>query len=279
MRAEWPSQQLNLQSPGCDAVGTAIHELGHAIGMAHEQSRPDRRKYVEIHWDNIPDDKASNFDVDDNGDTERPYAILSVMHYDSHAFAEDTSQPTITVKDDAYKVYTANPEEYYLYEIGNRFGLSQYDAEQVAQMYGVGAATLTSETECQDRTENGQPWSDSNGRTCADYVAFEDSGHIDDCSEYVSGYACCACGGGWRVQTWDDSKVTDFSIDGAVISNLHLCAVALAACCCVSLPVLYCCNAGGAAKERKRGRQQELQEEDEESGSNEGSEESSDGDE
>lgn len=118
--------QLNA---GC-TLGNTIHELGHLIGLWHEQSRLDRDKYVQILLDNIVDANEHNFDTIagtiGSGDIDS-YNFGSIMHYPLHAFAIDPSKPTISVKPGI-----AIPADVV---IGQRSGLSEGDIGAVNQIY------------------------------------------------------------------------------------------------------------------------------------------------
>lgn len=68
------------------------HELLHALGFEHEQSRPDRDTYVEIIEDNIYENYKHNFEKarrSDVRDLNSPYDIKSIMHYNSIAFSKN----------------------------------------------------------------------------------------------------------------------------------------------------------------------------------------------
>ncbi len=75
-------QDLNLSS---SSVSLIMHELLHAVGFYHEQSRPDRDNYIEILWNNIQADSKFNYQLEPSvasGD----YNYTSIMHYFPTAF-------------------------------------------------------------------------------------------------------------------------------------------------------------------------------------------------
>ncbi len=93
--SSWIGKQGGRQeiTIGSCSVGSIIHEIFHAAGMFHEQTRQDRDNFVKINWANITDGKAHNFEKY----TERGYAGMdlgtynyeSIMHYGPTAFSKN----------------------------------------------------------------------------------------------------------------------------------------------------------------------------------------------
>ncbi|PIO61583.1 astacin, partial [Teladorsagia circumcincta] len=45
-------QPLSL-GEGCEYVGTAAHEIGHALGVHHTMTRHDRDKFIKVNMENV----------------------------------------------------------------------------------------------------------------------------------------------------------------------------------------------------------------------------------
>lgn len=91
-------QEVTLQSYCAFSKGVTQHEFMHALGLFHEQSRPDRDQYVQINWRNIDNNREHNFKKKNDSSTfGNPYDYGSVMHYPKDAFSKngsDTITPT-----------------------------------------------------------------------------------------------------------------------------------------------------------------------------------------
>jgi hypothetical protein len=83
---------------GCYA-GQAIHEIGHAAGLWHEQSRADRDSHVQVLLENVIPGHEGNFATyvaqGFAGADVGGYDDGSIMHYGSFFFSVD-GEPTIT---------------------------------------------------------------------------------------------------------------------------------------------------------------------------------------
>ncbi len=94
-------QNINL-ADGC-STGSTIHEIGHAVGLWHEQSRADRGNWITIQWQNIQSGKEHNFQTyvqrgRDGDEYTNSLDFGSIMMYSSKAFSKN-GQRTIARKD------------------------------------------------------------------------------------------------------------------------------------------------------------------------------------
>ncbi|XP_065676272.1 low choriolytic enzyme isoform X3 [Hydra vulgaris] len=119
---------------GCLDKGTALHEIGHSIGLQHEQCRPDRDQHVIVHTKNIDGPWAYAFAISNEVDSlGTPYDLSSMMHYSSTAFARSNTK-TITTKD---------PSKQRLIDNYNRIsGFSATDIVQINKMYSCGGGEV-----------------------------------------------------------------------------------------------------------------------------------------
>jgi len=157
---------------GCWYKGTVIHEIGHSIGLYHEQSRPDRDSYIEIQWNNIASNMKYNFDkqrASNINSLGTGYDYRSIMHYGRTAFGN--GRLTIRTKDQSMQNV-----------IGKATTFSQIDIKQINLMYcgntgGGGGGSTGGNGSCSDKVPDcqknirgcnqwGQAWVDYMKKYC-----------------------------------------------------------------------------------------------------------------
>ncbi|KAJ1357267.1 Astacin (Peptidase M12A), partial [Parelaphostrongylus tenuis] len=149
-------QQLLSLGAGCEHIGIAVHEIGHALGLFHTQSRHDRDQFITLYENNIQSGWASQF-VRQTENTNYNYNITydygTVMHYGATSSSAN-GQPFMIPRDVLF-----------LPTLGSHF-LSFYEKLMVNLHYkclaSYGSATSKSTSE---KTSRPQPSSKKTRRT------------------------------------------------------------------------------------------------------------------
>ena len=118
--------QQTLTMSNWGSLYVVVHELGHSLGMWHEQQRADRDDYVQILEENIEDNQKHNFTIK-NTTAYGDYDFLSVMHYPSGAWSKNgltTIEPKAEFAD--FKTF-----------MGQRSFISGGDQHSAASHYGA----------------------------------------------------------------------------------------------------------------------------------------------
>uniref|UniRef100_A0A3Q0QXL2 Metalloendopeptidase n=1 Tax=Amphilophus citrinellus TaxID=61819 RepID=A0A3Q0QXL2_AMPCI len=93
------AQTVSLSRQGCLYHNTVQHELLHALGFNHEQTRSDRDNYIRVYWENIIQGMEHNFNKIATLNQGTPYDYNSVMQYERYAFSKNNLPTMVPIPD------------------------------------------------------------------------------------------------------------------------------------------------------------------------------------
>ncbi len=116
-------EQTTGGSAAC-SLGTLLHEMGHVVGLYHEQSRPDRNTYLTVNTGNVIKGSEANFSqLSDNFQDLGLFDYGSVMEYIAFAFTRNGGPVIETIPPGM--------------PLSNQTGYTAADIDGVQRLYGV----------------------------------------------------------------------------------------------------------------------------------------------
>ena len=118
------------------------HELGHGLGLAHEQTRKDRDASITVQYNNIEAKHRFEYDINSSTNTEGAYDFLSVMHFSDRLYS--VNPPT------AKTMLVNSPNQKLQSYVGTGGVLSVLDRAGLAKRLGKGPQLSRIVTNTQD---------------------------------------------------------------------------------------------------------------------------------
>jgi hypothetical protein len=121
-----------------------LHEIGHVLGLLHEQSRSDRNQHVKVLWDHIKPEERKQFcrvlyrKNPLAGDISNRYDFGSIMHYRLDAFSTcspgsltESCKTLVPINQDELRASGIKEAE-----VGTRSTVSDEDLQAIRVIYG-----------------------------------------------------------------------------------------------------------------------------------------------
>ena len=188
------------------------HEIGHALGLIHEQSRSDRDQYVTINSQNLQAGTADNFAIVPGSLNQGVYDFDSDMHYFLTAFSAN-GQPTISVNA-PYNAQWNNSN------VGQQNHLSAGDKSGMAAIYGPPVSAVAA-------SQTHLLWTNPDGAAAVWTVSASGSPTTNTYGPFAGWTAkAIADGGGTNGKTrvlWSntDGMVSLWSLDNSTAAYTH----------------------------------------------------------
>nr|CAD2175368.1 unnamed protein product [Meloidogyne enterolobii] len=125
LSSQYGAYSRSVIAKAMDEVGTVVHELMHAVGFFHEQSRHDRDQYIQILWSNVlrgADDQFEKYGFNTIDQLGEPYDYGSIMHYGAYAFSANGKRTIVPRRAGSHKM-------------GQRIAFSEIDLRKINKLY------------------------------------------------------------------------------------------------------------------------------------------------